>query len=490
MLVRRERLNQAAKVARRGAGAVERGGLENRWACKRPVGSNPTPAATRPLPRSVHYGERSGGRARWSRRRRHPRARRRTAADGAPARRDGDRAREGARRRAAPDRPQQRRRARGPLLHARLAQGDALPARRRPAPGVLRGARPPLRGVRQARRRASTSPSSRGCASSSAAAPRTACPACGWVDGRRAPRARAVRRRPSRACTRRRRRSSTSARSRGRFADDVRAGGRRDPLSAAVTAIRIDGGRAGVDGGRRRRSSSTASSSAPGSSPTASRGSPATTRAGDRAVPRRVLPPRAGAREPRPRAALPGARSRATRSSACTSRGGSTAPSTSAPNAVLAFAREGYRRRDVRAARPRRDAPLAGLPARSRGSTGGPASVEMRGSLSKRAFAAEARRYVPEVTAATSCRRRPASGRRRSTRTARSSTTSGSPRSAPSSRVRNAPSPGGDVVARDRRAHRRRRPRRLSADDHPLGMTTRGAERRTIEPRCPLTTTR
>ena len=31
---------------RRGAGAVERGGLENRWACKRLVGSNPTPAVT------------------------------------------------------------------------------------------------------------------------------------------------------------------------------------------------------------------------------------------------------------------------------------------------------------------------------------------------------------------------------------------------------------------------------------------------------------
>ena len=33
--------------SRRGAGAVERDGLENRWACKRPVGSNPTPAAGR-----------------------------------------------------------------------------------------------------------------------------------------------------------------------------------------------------------------------------------------------------------------------------------------------------------------------------------------------------------------------------------------------------------------------------------------------------------
>ena len=31
-------------AARRGAGAVERGGLENRWACKRLLGSNPSPA--------------------------------------------------------------------------------------------------------------------------------------------------------------------------------------------------------------------------------------------------------------------------------------------------------------------------------------------------------------------------------------------------------------------------------------------------------------
>src|SRR5689334_12722506 len=31
---------------RRGAGAVERGGLENRWARERPLGSNPSPAAS------------------------------------------------------------------------------------------------------------------------------------------------------------------------------------------------------------------------------------------------------------------------------------------------------------------------------------------------------------------------------------------------------------------------------------------------------------
>jgi hypothetical protein len=38
---------------RRGARAVESGGLENRWACKRPVGSNPTPAADSGMPPAV-----------------------------------------------------------------------------------------------------------------------------------------------------------------------------------------------------------------------------------------------------------------------------------------------------------------------------------------------------------------------------------------------------------------------------------------------------
>ena len=41
-------------TARRGARAVESGGLENRWARKRPVGSNPTPAA-------ITSGERGDG---------------------------------------------------------------------------------------------------------------------------------------------------------------------------------------------------------------------------------------------------------------------------------------------------------------------------------------------------------------------------------------------------------------------------------------------
>jgi L-2-hydroxyglutarate oxidase LhgO len=67
------------------------------------------------------------------------------------------------------------------------------------------------------------------------------------------------------------------------------------------------------------------------------------------------------------------------------------------PNAVLALAREGYRRRDVN---PRELAEIvryAGFRsfARQHWRTG---LAEMRGSLSKRAFTAAAQRYVPELT--------------------------------------------------------------------------------------------
>jgi L-2-hydroxyglutarate oxidase LhgO len=67
------------------------------------------------------------------------------------------------------------------------------------------------------------------------------------------------------------------------------------------------------------------------------------------------------------------------------------------PNAVLAMAREGYRRRDVS---PRELAEIvryAGFRtfARQHWKTG---IAEMRGSLSKRAFTAAAQRYVPELT--------------------------------------------------------------------------------------------
>jgi L-2-hydroxyglutarate oxidase LhgO len=66
------------------------------------------------------------------------------------------------------------------------------------------------------------------------------------------------------------------------------------------------------------------------------------------------------------------------------------------PNAVLAFAREGYRRRDVRfgdVAATLRSVGFRRL-ARRHWRMG---VKEMHGSCSKKAFAAEARRYVPEL---------------------------------------------------------------------------------------------
>jgi L-2-hydroxyglutarate oxidase LhgO len=69
------------------------------------------------------------------------------------------------------------------------------------------------------------------------------------------------------------------------------------------------------------------------------------------------------------------------------------------PNAVLAFAREGYRRRDVRVrdlAETLRSPGFRAL-ARRHWRMG---AKELRGSLFKQAYAAEARRYVPELTAA------------------------------------------------------------------------------------------
>ena len=66
------------------------------------------------------------------------------------------------------------------------------------------------------------------------------------------------------------------------------------------------------------------------------------------------------------------------------------------PNAVLALAREGYRRRDVR------PADLAATLALARLSPHGPPALaggaaRVWGSVSKTAFVAEARRLVPEV---------------------------------------------------------------------------------------------
>ena len=69
------------------------------------------------------------------------------------------------------------------------------------------------------------------------------------------------------------------------------------------------------------------------------------------------------------------------------------------PNAVLALAREGYRRRDVSVPELAEIVRYAGFRkfARQHWKTG---IAEMRGSLSKRAFTAAAQRYVPELTMA------------------------------------------------------------------------------------------
>jgi L-2-hydroxyglutarate oxidase LhgO len=69
------------------------------------------------------------------------------------------------------------------------------------------------------------------------------------------------------------------------------------------------------------------------------------------------------------------------------------------PNAVLAFAREGYRRRDLSATDLTETLRSRGFRVLARNNWRKGAR-ELRGSLLKRAFAAEARRYVPEVTAA------------------------------------------------------------------------------------------
>jgi L-2-hydroxyglutarate oxidase LhgO len=69
------------------------------------------------------------------------------------------------------------------------------------------------------------------------------------------------------------------------------------------------------------------------------------------------------------------------------------------PNAVLALAREGYRRRDIQPADVRETVAWPGF-RKMAGQHWRPGLRELRGSLSKRAFIAEARRLVPAVTAA------------------------------------------------------------------------------------------
>ena len=104
--------------------------------------------------------------------------------------------------------------------------------------------------------------------------------------------------------------------------------------------------------------------------------------------------------------------------------------------------------------RPRRDAPLAAASGRSRASTGAWEHTSCAGSLSKRAFAAEARRYVPERD-----RRRPRA------RTGRRARAGARPRRLPRRRLPHQPArpdhrrpqrslTGSDIEHGDRRAHR------------------------------------
>ncbi len=70
------------------------------------------------------------------------------------------------------------------------------------------------------------------------------------------------------------------------------------------------------------------------------------------------------------------------------------------PNAVLALAREGYRRRDVSLRDVARRRSARAGSAGSRGGTGGRARREVVRDLSTRRFVAEARKLLPELTVA------------------------------------------------------------------------------------------
>ena len=188
-------------------------------------------------------------------------------------------------------------------------------------------------------------PSSSACGSSSGAPTRTRCQAC--AGSRARPCARSSRTRPvSRASTRRRPRSPTTSplpmpspttSARGAAASsgrEVRAISRANGRAlVATTADEFEFDLlvicAGLHSDRLARLAGDA-------------------RSRDRPLPRRVLPARSRARAARARPDLPGSRPRATPSSASTSPGRVRGGVDVGPNAVLAFAREGYRRRDVR----------------------------------------------------------------------------------------------------------------------------------------------
>ena len=115
------------------------------------------------------------------------------------------------------------------------------------------------------------------------------------------------------------------------------------------------------------------------------------------------------------------------------------------PNAVLALAREGYRRRDIQPGDVRETLAWPGF-RKMVGQHWRPGLRELRGSLSKRAFIAAARRLVPEVDGRRTWCRRPAGVRAQAVDADGSLVDDFRIGSAPGSArvvtVRNAPSPG------------------------------------------------
>ena len=309
----------------------------------------------------------------------------------------GHGAREGGRRRAPPDRPQQRRRPCRHLLRAGLAEGDALPPRRRAAPrATAQSADCRSRSAASSSSR-STRPRSTGCASSSGGRPRTACPACAGSTATSC--ARSSRTPPGVAGLHSPTTAITDYRAVARaFADDVAAAAAMCSAPEVTAIARRAGERsastargesfefdrlvvcAGLQSDRLARLAGTSASRR------SSRSAASTTAC-------------AGPRGSRPRAPLPGAR-----------------PGLPVPRRPFhAAGRRRRRRRPERRARASRARATAGgtsgraissrrsarrASARSPARTGGWARASCAARSRKRAFAAEARRYVPEVTAA------------------------------------------------------------------------------------------
>ncbi len=179
------------------------------------------------------------------------------------------------------------------------------------------------------------------------------------------------------------------------FAADVGRRAARSPTRHGSTRFGPSG-RTCESSPAARSASSTTSSSAPGCSPTGSPARPGTARADDRAVPRGVPPARARPGDRSSAASSTRCPTRTTRSSASTSRAASTAASTSARTRCSrsrARATAGVTSACADLVELLRSPGFRAL-ARRHWRMG---AHELRGSLSRRAFAAEARRYVAEI---------------------------------------------------------------------------------------------